>query len=60
MLNEIFEHENCNSIKIYYYNDEDFTTKTMETSRHFNSNQFMRKKIVNKSKDCLIPQFRGK
>lgn len=57
MLNEIFEHENCKSIKIYYYNDEDFTTKTMEISRHFNSNQMMRKKIVNKSKECLIPQY---
>jgi hypothetical protein len=56
MLNEIFEHENCTSIKIYYYNDEDFTTKTMEISRHFNSNQLMRKKIVNKSSDCFIPQ----
>lgn len=59
MLNEIFEHENCKSIKIYYYNDEDFTTKTMEISRHFNSNQLMRKKIVNRSKDCLIPQVKA-
>lgn len=58
MLNEIFEHENCKSIKIYYYNDEDFTTKTMEISRHFNSNQLMRKKIVNKSQDCKIPQVK--
>ena len=59
MLNEIFEHENCKSIKIYYYNDEDFTIKTMEISRHFNSNQIMRKKIVNKSIDCLIPQLKN-
>jgi hypothetical protein len=58
MLNEIFEHENCKSIKIYYYNDDDFTKKTMEISRHFNSNQLMRKKIVNKDKDCLIPQVK--
>lgn len=56
MLNEIFEHDNCKSIKIYYYNDEDFTTKTMEISRHFKSNQMMRKKIVDKGVDCLIPQ----
>lgn len=56
MLNEIFEHDNCKSIKIYYYSDEDFTTKTMEISRHFNSNQLMRKKIVDKGGDCLIPQ----
>lgn len=58
MLNEIFEHENCKSIKIYYYSDDDFTTKTMEISRHFNSNQLMRKKIVNKSEDCIIPQLK--
>ncbi|OXA82538.1 Bacteriophage abortive infection AbiH [Flavobacterium aquidurense] len=58
MLNEIFEHENCKSIKIYYYNDEDFTNKTMEISRHFNSNQLMRKKIVEKSKNDLIPQVK--
>ncbi|CAM3775874.1 hypothetical protein FSS13T_15730 [Flavobacterium saliperosum S13] len=58
MLNEIFEHENCKSIKIYYYNDDDFTRKTMEISRHFNSNQLMRKKIVNKNNDCLIPQVK--
>lgn len=57
MLNEIFEHENCKSIKIYYYNDDDFTTKTMEISRHFNSNKEMRKKIVDKDVDCLIPQI---
>lgn len=57
MLNEIFEHENCKSILIYYYTDEDFTTKTMEISRHFNNKQIMRKKIVNKSTDCKIPQI---
>ena len=57
LLNTIFEHENCKSIKIYYYNDDDFTTKTMEISRHFNSNKEMRKKIVDKSIDCLIPQI---
>lgn len=59
MLNEIFEHENCKSIKIYYYNDDDFTNKTMEISRHFNSNQVMRKKIVEKSIDDLIPQVKN-
>lgn len=57
MLNEIFEHENCKSIKIYFYNENDFTTKTMEISRHFNSNQLMRKKLVNKNNNCLIPQI---
>lgn len=57
MLNEIFEHQNCKSIKIYYYDDADFVTKTMEISRHFNNKQEMRKRIVEKSDDCKIPQL---
>jgi len=47
MLNEIFEHTNCKSIKIYHYNNSDYTSKTMNISRHFNSNKSMREKIVN-------------
>lgn len=58
MLNEIFENENCKSIKIYYYNKNDFTTKTMDISRHFNNNQMMRRKIVEISDSCLIPQIK--
>lgn len=57
MLNEIFEHKNCKSIKIYYYNNDDFTTKTMNISRHFNSNKEMREKIVNFSGLNIIPQI---
>lgn len=58
MLNEIFEHKNCKSIKIYYYDEEDFNTKTMEISRHFNDNQLMRKKIVEFDSKCKIPQVK--
>jgi len=58
MLNEIFEHKNCKSIKVYYYNNDDFTTKTMNISRHFNSNKEMREKIVNFNTDDLIPQLK--
>lgn len=62
MLNEIFEHENCKSIKIYFYEkevgDNDFTIKTMEISRHFNSNKLMRKKIVEFNPNNKIPQIK--
>jgi hypothetical protein len=50
MLNMIFEHEQCKSIKIYYYGEKDgpnnFKTLTEEISRHFKNKSQMRKKIV--------------
>ena len=50
MLNQIFEHENCKSIKIYYHKKEDgsndYTDKIYEISRHFKDKGMMRKKIV--------------
>ena len=49
MLNQIFEHENCLSIKIFYHkndNGNDFIEKTHEISRHFKDKGLMRKKIV--------------
>jgi hypothetical protein len=59
MLNEIFENENCKSIKVYYHKDEnDFTNKTMAISRHFKDNNSMRKKIVNFNSDDIIPQIK--
>ncbi|MFT4575547.1 MAG: hypothetical protein ACI9SI_000457 [Polaribacter sp.] len=62
MLNEIFEHENCKSIKIYYHeNDEgknDFVEKTMEISRHFKNNKDMRRKILDFNEQCKIPQIK--
>jgi hypothetical protein len=58
MLNEIFENENCKSIKIYFYKDEnDFNNKTMEISRHFKDNNSMRKKIVNFNPKDIMPQL---
>jgi hypothetical protein len=56
LLNEVFEHGNCKSIKIYYYNELEFTNKTMDISRHFNSNQLMRQKIIEFSEQNKIPQ----
>ncbi|RYE53393.1 MAG: hypothetical protein EOP48_14505, partial [Sphingobacteriales bacterium] len=50
MLNQIFEHSHCKSIKIYYHKiDEvtnDFTEKTYEISRHFKDKIMLRKKLV--------------
>jgi hypothetical protein len=52
MLKEIFEHENCVSIMIYYHkwgsedNQNDYVNKTYEISRHFTDKGLMRKKIV--------------
>jgi hypothetical protein len=56
MLNEIFEHDNCKSIKIHFYNKQEFINKTMDISRHFKSNQLMRKKIVEFDEKNRIPQ----
>lgn len=53
LLNTIFEHNNCRSIKVFYYQREDGTDNYTEIiqniSRHFNKKKLMREKIVNKS-----------
>ncbi|MFV8224778.1 AbiH family protein [Christiangramia aquimixticola] len=60
MLREIFEHDNCKSIKVFYHrrNDEtdDFSEKVMEISRHFTDKGVMRRKIVDKTKCKPLPQ----
>lgn len=52
MLNAIFEHENCIQIKPFYYewgkDEDDYTQKTMEISRHFKNKHKMRRIIVDK------------
>jgi len=52
LLNTIFEHENCRSIKVYYHkkhNGEDnYTDIIQNISRHFNNKKIMRRKIVSK------------
>lgn len=60
MLNMLFEHENCVSIKIYYYdngkgynNHEDLT---YEISQHFRDKLKMRRVIVPKSNSSPMPQ----
>jgi hypothetical protein len=52
MLKEIFEHQNCKSILVNYYkwgtapNENDYTERTYEISRHFTDKGMMRKKVV--------------
>jgi hypothetical protein len=57
LLNSIFEHENCNHIRIFYHRREDgsndYFEKTQEISRHFKPNNKgkMRTKVVS-FEDC--------
>lgn len=53
LLNTLFEHRNCVSIKPYYHLKEDGTNNYIEIiqniSRNFNDMQLMRDRVVNKS-----------
>lgn len=60
MLNMIFEHDNCKSIKIFYYRDKDNNNHnelTQEISRHFNNKEKMRERIVSEDKSLAMPQY---
>ncbi len=50
MLKEIFEHDNCKSIKLFYHKksetENDFTVKVYELANHFTDKGLMRKKLV--------------
>jgi len=52
LLNTLFEHENCVSIKLFYHKKEDGTDNYSDVvrniSRHFKDKTLMRSKIVNK------------
>jgi len=52
LLNTIFEHENCKSIKIYYHkkseDNDDFANIVTNISRCFNDKKSFRAKVVNK------------
>lgn len=59
LLNTIFEHTNCVSIKVFYYKNGDWDNYTeiiQNISRHFNKKKMMRDKIVNKSLCEPLPQ----
>lgn len=59
LLNTIFEHNNCKSIKIFYHNREDgdnFREIAQNISRHFNKKTLMREKLVDKTTSKPLPQ----
>ncbi|MCX2473551.1 AbiH family protein [Pedobacter sp. MC2016-05] len=60
MLREIFEHEYCLSVKIFYHqinmHKSDFTEKTYELARHFTDKNAMRKKVVKEPNCTKLPQ----
>lgn len=60
MLNMIFEHDNCKSIKIFYHqqalNKNNYIALTQEIARHFKDKQAMRGKIVSLEKSKPMPQ----
>jgi len=60
MLNMIFEHQNCKSIKIFYHKHDErtnFTHLTQEISKHFRNKGEMRKKIVSFDRSSPMPQI---
>ena len=62
LLNEIFEHSNCQKIDIFYHIKKDgsdnFKEITQEISRHFkpHNKNIMRRKILDKNYKNIIPQ----
>ncbi|AOW11226.1 hypothetical protein EM308_02935 [Flavobacterium gilvum] len=66
LLNTIFEHNNCRSIKVFYHETKDengkvirdnYTEIIQNISRHFNKKALMREKIVNKTLCKELPQI---
>lgn len=60
LLNTIFEHDNCASIKIFYYQDSEKSDKYLETykniSRNFNNKAKLRDRVVNwQLSEPLVP-----
>lgn len=53
LLNTLFEHENCFSIKIFYHKRNDYTDNFSDVirniSRNFTNKPLMRKRVVNKT-----------
>lgn len=62
MLSMLFKHNNCRSIKIFYYEKEkgqnNFTELSMEISRHFSNKEMLREKLVNLEFCEKMPQLR--
>lgn len=64
LLNEIFEHEKCVTIKILHYKmnekENDFFDKSIEIMRHFKDKKLMRNRIHPFDDNDGIPQFKMK
>ena len=60
LLNEIFEHDKCDSIRVYHIGEQDYINKTMEISRHFTSNKLLRNRILPYNPEDEIPQANSK
>ncbi len=63
LLNAIFEHNNCKSIKVFYHkwkesgvDHDNYLEIVKNVSRHFNKKTMMREKIVNKTFCMELPQ----
>lgn len=61
MFKEIFDHDNCKSVKIFHHKrsdgSTDFFDKTINLGRHFSDKGSLRKLIVNFNEADAIPQF---
>lgn len=61
LLNTLFEHKNCISIKPYYYMKKDGTDNYLELiqniSRNFTNMKLMRDRVVNKTYCEPLPQY---
>lgn len=61
MLNTLFEHDNCVSIKPYYYENEqgndNYLDMVQNISRNFTNPQLMRDRVVNKNSCEPLPQL---
>lgn len=60
LLNQIFEHDNCESIKVFYYQKpdgtNDFVEKSYEIARHFKDKIKFRKRLIPLDKSMPMPQ----
>lgn len=61
LLNTLFEHKNCVSIKPYYYvneqGEDNYLDIVQNISRNFTNPQLMRDRVVNKTFCEALPQF---
>jgi hypothetical protein len=60
MLQMIFQHDNCRSIKLYYHGSKEINNHRQtihEVSRHFKDKGLMRKRIVSEDSSERMPQF---